>query len=169
MRVVSALILSLLIFGCARQPPPTSSTAASLQRQIASVGQIPALRACQIDGEILPSDAPLKTVMSKVVNPLLTKVSVTLFHDQRRADDDARNDELANAAADLSRCMAQIADARRIEDFKLLALIESHNALALSDATRQYDRNAELHWYQHIKETCHACHNEYRFHLGSSR
>jgi hypothetical protein len=164
MRVVSLFMVTVSMGACAAPPPvATSRTSADLRRQVASVGTIPVEGACRIDGETLPTNASLKSIMFKVVNPLLTKVSFTLFHDPRRADDETRNDDLANAASDLSRCLLSVSDLRHAEDFKLLALLESHNTLALADAVRQYDRNAELHWYQHIKETCFGCHAEYRF------
>lgn len=120
-------------------------------------------------GSVLPSDGILRVTMREAVNPSLSSISLRLFHDARPFDDEARQGELASASDDLARCLMTLprrfaGDESRRADFQMQAFLAAHSAQALASAARQHDRNAELHWFMHLKESCESCHEEHRFH-----
>jgi hypothetical protein len=51
-----------------------------------------------VDGQPVAGTITLAHVMSEAINPALSQISMRLFHDPRPAEDEARNEELANAA-----------------------------------------------------------------------
>jgi len=121
--------------------------------------------------ENAPGEAPSKTLhelMAARINPRLSQLSMLIFHDRRPKDDDNLNDEIAQAAATLSACFSQVPalylgePGQRLE-FENYAAMERFNARALSNVGYQRDHVGQLHWFVHIKETCQACHAQYRF------
>jgi hypothetical protein len=111
--------------------------------------------------------------MDGAINPSLTSLAMGLFHDSRSAEDEQRSAEVALTAENLSRCLLLAPTGhegmRAQDDFRMLALMASHNALALADAARQRDRNGMFHWFLHLKESCQSCHEQFRFHRGENR
>jgi hypothetical protein len=115
-----------------------------------------------------PPPQSLHELMAARINPRLSQLSLLIFHDRRPKDDDALNDEVAQTAATLSSCFSQVPalyrgeSAHRLE-FENYAAMERFNARALSNVGYQRDHVGQLHWFVHIKETCQACHAQYRF------
>jgi hypothetical protein len=163
MRSVLWLVIAGSLVAC------VASTARPDRPAVGTTSASPAMDVCRtIDGQPLSVPVTLAHVMSEAINPALTQISMHLFHDPRPIDDETRNEELASAASALSRCFLAIPalyqgpEPNRVE-FKMQAILQSHNGLALGDAVHQRDRNGQLHWFLHIKETCQSCHEQFRF------
>ena len=109
--------------------------------------------------------------MCDVINPSLSRISWLVFHDPRPMGDDARAHELAGVSQSLSACFSRLATdiGKRHPDLDLLARLAAHDAKALGDAALLADANQQQHWFQHLKETCNGCHDQFRPNDGEHR
>lgn len=111
--------------------------------------------------------------MRNAINPLLSQLSLVLFHDRRPTDDDSRNEELAQTAGRLAACFLHVSQLRgtvpdpspagvSAPDFHSYGHLARDSALALQHASLVRDRRGQEHWFMHLKETCQNCHERYR-------
>lgn len=127
---------------------------------------------CQpLDGG--PPIQTLRDVMQRALNPRLSQISLLLFHDGREVSSDERNEELARHAGSLASCFQLAAqfnprEAESRRDFEIFTTLGHHNAISLVHSSYQRDRRDQEHWFSHIKETCQACHEQYRFRRTAS-
>ena len=116
----------------------------------------------------------LRDVMQRALNPTLSQISLILFHDARAPESDDRNEEVARYAGSLAGCFRLAATLNpqpgpEGRDFDIFTTLGHHNAVSLMHASYQRDRRAQEHWFSHIKETCQACHEQYRTRKGASQ
>ncbi len=120
-----------------------------------------------------PPPGTVDAAMRTAINPLLSQLSLVLFHDPRPTDDDSRSEELAQTAGRLAACFLHIAQLRAhvpeaspagtsAPDFHSYSHLARDSALALQHASWVRDRRGQEHWFMHLKETCQHCHDRYR-------
>lgn len=150
------LCLTAMLGACAGSAGPGSTRASNRTAAPASC--------LTPEKRVLGPEASIAQYMRQAINPGLSALTMTLFHDPRALSDDGRVEQIVSESIVLSDCFAALGDAfrgRSADEMNMLFTMQAHNARALADASMQRDRGAAMHWYQHIKETCQSCHNRY--------
>lgn len=108
----------------------------------------------------------LQLLMRHRINPMMTRLSFALYHDERPAAE--RLDVVADAAAVLLGCVEVTPSYRPEigldglpEYYRLLERMQA-NTLALQTSARESDEPGTRHWFSHLKHDCNECHSRFR-------
>jgi len=160
---IAALALSITALVGAFRP---RSTPVPTPRRISPVStgktETADVRECKGQGAV----DTLQLLMRSRINPTMTRLSYSLYHDDRPKQ--ARYDAAAEAAGVLLGCVEITPSFRPDipleglpEYYRLLERMQA-NVLALQTSARELDEDGTRHWFSHLKHDCVECHSRFR-------
>ena len=154
---------ALMLSGWAAYRPDGSASppASELPARVLSDDDAAALRC---DGTAPVEE--LGDVMEARINPSMTRLSFSLFHDRREVVE--RLDTVRAEAGRLVRCLELAAtfhpEVRFDRTSRYYALLgqSAEDASSVGLAAAELDEAAAEHWFLHLKHGCARCHAEFR-------